>query len=311
MDFDVLIIGSGFGGSVAALRAAQKGYRVAVIEQGRWIQPEEMRAAAQQPTRFLWQPSLGLKGFFAQDFFRHVSLVRGIGVGGGSIVFAAVLLEPQDGFYRDPAWQHLAPRDWRAELAPHLQTAQRMLGMAVNPHHGLQDTWLQQTASKLGVPERFGPVPQAIHFGDPEKARPGCTFCGNCTSGCAIGAKNSLDKNYLQQAQQLGVKILSERRVTLIEPLPSGGYRLSLQTPGRGGSKVTLSAQKVIVSAGVVGTLELLMACRDRHRTLPRLSGALGQHVRTNCETIAAVTHPPSVQGLRQGTTISSHFYLD
>lgn len=311
MDFDVLVIGSGFGGSVAALRAAQKGHRVAVIEQGRWIQPEEMQAAAHQPTRFLWQPGLGLKGFFAQDFFRHVSLVRGIGVGGGSIVFAAVLLEPQEGFYRDPAWQHLAPRDWRVELAPHLRTAQNMLGMTVNPHHGLQDTWLQQTAGKLGVPERFGPVPQAIHFGDSDGTRPGCTFCGNCTSGCAVGAKNSLDKNYLHQAQQLGVKILSERRVAMIAPIPSGGYRLSLHAPGRRGTQESLSAHKVIVSAGVVGTLELLMACRDRHRTLPRLSGALGQHVRTNCETIAAVTHPPSVQGLRHGTTISSHFYLD
>ena len=318
MDFDVAIIGSGFGGSVAALRAAQKGLRVAVIEQGRWIQPEDMNQAAQQPTKLLWQPSLGLNGFFAQDFFRHVSLVRGIGVGGGSIVYAAVLLQPQQGFYDDPAWQQLPDRDWRQELAPHFDTAQNMLGMAVNPRRSQQDAWLQKTAKRLGVENTFGPITQAIHFGGDagtpkEPDRPSCTYCGNCTTGCAVGAKNSLDKNYLLQAQQLGVRIISERRVQQIVPMaPGQGYRLVLQQPGKRGHQAeVLSAKRVVVAGGVVGTVELLMACRDRYRTLPNLSAALGQHVRTNSETIAAVTHPDKVPGLRDGATISTHFYLD
>ncbi|MGE5453177.1 MAG: FAD-dependent oxidoreductase [Acidobacteriota bacterium] len=331
MDFDVAIIGSGFGGAVAALRAAQKGLRVVVMEQGRWITPTDMAQAAQHPSRLLWQPRLGLNGFFAQDFYRHMSLVRGIAVGGGSIVYAAVLLQPQQGFYDDPAWRHLPDRNWRQELAPHFQAAQTMLGPTDNPRQTQQDAWLLQTARRLGVAHRFGPMPQAIHFGDatgtgvvaadpyfngagPERAS--CTFCGNCTTGCAVGAKNSLDKNYLHLAQQRGVRIISEHRVEQIFPLDGGGYRLAFKPVGRratGGvaGEQSLTAERVIVAGGVVGTLELLLACRDRYRTLPNLSAALGQHVRTNSETIAAVTHPGRVPGLRDGSTISTHFYLD
>jgi cholesterol oxidase len=325
MDVDVAVIGSGFGGSVAALRAAEKGLSVAVIEQGRWVSPQDMSEAAHNPAKLLWQPALGLKGFFAQDFFKDVSLVRGIGVGGGSLVFAAVLLQPQQGFYDDPAWCHLAPRDWRAELAPHFATAQRMLGVTANPHHSLQDTWLRNTAIKLGVGEQHGPIDQAIWFGRGVSEQPGvdpyfggkgparqpCTHCGNCTTGCAVGAKNSLDKNYLFFAQGLGARVISERQVTMIEPLPQGGYRIHMKVLGQTHLTETLRARKVIVAAGVVGTVALLMACRDRYKSLPHLSPALGQHVRTNSETIIAVTHPKDTQGLRHGATISSHFYYD
>ncbi len=331
MDFDVAIIGSGFGGSVAALRAAQRGLRVVVLEQGRWISAKDMEQAAYQPTKLLWQPALGLNGFFAQDFYRHVSLVRGIGVGGGSIVYAAVLLQPQQGFYDDPAWRHLPDKDWRQELAPHFQTAQSMLGQATNPRQSQQDMWLRQTARRLGVEHQFGPITQAIHFGDASGSaavspdpyfngqgpdRAACTFCGNCTTGCAVGAKNSLDKNYLHHAQQQGARIISECRVQQIVPMAHGGYRLVFQPIGRRATEgvdhgQTMTAQRVIVAGGVVGTTELLLACRDRYRTLPHLSAVLGQHVRTNSETIAAVTHPTKVPGLRDGATISTHFYLD
>ncbi|MFN4265612.1 MAG: FAD-dependent oxidoreductase [Aquabacterium sp.] len=311
MDFDVAVIGSGFGGSVAALRAAERGLRVVVLEQGRWVQPQDMEAAAQHPRHLLWQPEVGLKGFFAQDFFRHVSLVRGIGVGGGSIVYAAVLLRPQEGFYDDPAWQHLPTCDWQAELTPHFKVAEDMLGMATNPRQTQQDAWLAQTARTLGVHDRYGPMTQAIQF-QPSGEQPACSYCGNCTTGCATGAKNSLDKNYLKQAQAKGARIVAERQATHVVPMASGGYELTLRHALSWHHPTeTLRAKRVIVAAGVVGTMKLLMANRDRYRTLPALSSALGHHVRTNSETIAAVTHPDKVPGLRDGATISSHFYVD
>ena len=209
IDWDVIIIGSGFGGAVSALRMAEKGYRVRVVEQGRHITAKDMDAAADQARHLLRMPALGLRtGFFAQEVYRHISLVRGIGVGGGSIVWAAVTLQPQQGFYDDVAWKRLPARDWRAELAPHFQTAGRMLGVATNPRHTLQDDWLQETARQCGVPDTFGPVTQAIYFGPSQSASPeqtpvpdpyfdgkgparsACTFCARCATGCARGAKN-------------------------------------------------------------------------------------------------------------------------
>jgi cholesterol oxidase len=330
LDWDVIIIGSGFGGAVSALRTAEKGYRVLVVEQGRHVSAQDMDAAATQARHLLRMPALGLRtGFFAQEVYRHVSLVRGIAVGGGSVVWAAVTLQPQQGFYDDVAWKRLPARDWRAELAPHFQTASRMLGVATNPRHTLQDDWLQETARQCGVPDTFGPVTQAIYFGpnsnsnsqgqtpDPYfdgkgPARSACTFCARCATGCARGAKNSLDKNYLHLAQALGVQILAERKVQRIVPLsePGDGYQVVLVHPWDASQPTqTLTAAKVIVAAGVVGTLELLMACRDRYRCLPRLSPVLGQHVRTNSESIIPVTARDPKTDVSDGATISSHFY--
>lgn len=168
MDYDVIIIGSGFGGSVAALRLAQRGRRVAVLEQGRRITPDDMRAADESLRRLLWLPRLGMHGFFVQHIFRHVGIVGGVGVGGGSLVYAAVLLEPGRAFFEDPAWHNLAV-DWAAELRPHYATARQMLGSAPNPHHGLMDDYLRQTASDLGAGHTFDTVPLGIYFSD----RPG------------------------------------------------------------------------------------------------------------------------------------------
>jgi cholesterol oxidase len=326
MDWDVVIVGSGFGGSVSALRMAEKGYRVLVVEQGRHVSPDDMAAAGEDPKRLLRMPALGLRqGFFAQEVYRHVSLVRGIAVGGGSVVWAAVMLEPKQAFYDDPAWRRLPRRDWRQELAPHYAAASRMLGVTPNPRQTQQDQWLRETAKRLGVEDSYGPVTQAIFFDDPDREHPdpffggagpsrrGCTFCARCATGCAQGAKNSLDKNYLHLAQGLGATILAERRVQRITPLggAGGGYRLALQHPwDRGVPIETITAGKVIVAAGVVGTLELLLACRDRYRTLPKLSPVLGQHVRTNSESILPVTARDPTTDVSDGATISSHFYI-
>lgn len=326
-DWDLIVIGSGFGGAVAALRAAEKGHRVLVLEQGREVSAADMRAAAEDPKRLLWAPQLGLRGHFTQTLLRHLSVARGIGVGGGSLVFAAVLLEPGEGFYRDPAWAALPKRDWRAELAPHYATAARMLGRALNPRQSQQDHWLRETAAEMGALESFGPVPQAILFGEPGQAivdpffggagpeRRACTFCADCCSGCHVGAKNSLDKNYLHLARALGVQIQVERRVECITPVNSGAggqssYELRVRSTRHAGLIERYRASRVVVAAGVLGTLELLLACRERWRSLPALSPRLGAVVRSNSEVISSVTARERDIDLRDGATISTHFML-
>ncbi len=322
-DSDILIIGSGFGGSVSALRLAEKGYRVMVLEQGRRLTDDDLAKAGRDPRALAWAPALGLKGFFAQDVFRHVGIVRGVAVGGGSIVYAAVLLEPRAPFYRDPAWVGLNP-DWRAELAPHYRTARAMLGVTDNPYHGIQDDWLRGAAERLGAADTFGPTPQGIFFGDPSRATPdpffdgkgparsGCNQCGRCITGCAYGAKNSLDRNYLYFAEQLGVKIQPERQVTHVEPLPDGGYRVHVRHPwDRSVTTTPLTARRVILSAGSLGTQEILFASRDRYRTLPRLPVSLGEHVRTNSEAIVGILSNDPKADVTHGATISTHFYPD
>ena len=322
----MVVVGSGFGGAVSALRMAEKGYRVLVVEQGRHVSTEDLAAAGEDARRLLRMPALGLKkGFFAQEVYRHISLVRGIGVGGGSLVWAAVMLEPKQAFYDDVAWKKLTPRDWRRELAPHYATASRMLGLADNPRQSVQDQWLRETARALGAEASFGPVTQAIYFGpsDADQADPffggkgprrrGCTFCARCATGCAQGAKNSLDKNYLHLAQGLGARILAQRKVQRIVPLEgtNAGFRLTLEHPWDSTiAASTVTARKVIVAAGVVGTLELLLACRDRYASLPRLSPVLGRHVRTNSESILPITARDPATDVSDGTTISTHFFI-
>lgn len=282
-DCDVLIIGSGFGGSVSALRLAEQGLRVIVLEQGRRLTPADFEAAGRDPNALLWAPLLGRRGFLAQEVYRHMGIVRGIGVGGGSLVYAAVSLQPGKAFYEDPAWADMS-QDWETELAPHFRTARQMLGVTDNPYRDRQDDWLEETARRMGAHDSFGQVPQSIFFGDRDTstpdpffagrgpARQGCNECGQCITGCARGAKNSLDFNYLYLAEQLGVRVLPESRVTHVEPLTEG-YVVHRQHPWSGKEKQQpLRARQVILSAGVIGTLEILFASRDRYRTLPDLS---------------------------------------
>jgi len=321
MDYDVIVIGSGFGGSVPALRLSEKGYRVAVLEQGRRVSPEDMRAADRSVRKLFWIPQIGCRGFFVQHFFKHVGVVGGVGVGGGSLVYAAVLLEPGDAFFTDPAWAGLGI-DWKAELADHFDTAAAMLGRTLNPYHGKMDDWLRATARAMGAADTFGPVPQGIYFGSPGKTaadpffegagpeRKGCTRCGGCLTGCSEGSKNSLDKNYLYLAEKLGATILPERKATSILPLAGGGYEVQTVNPlNRREHHRALRAQHVIVAAGVVGTLNLLFKCRDELRTLPEISPVLGDLVRTNSEAIVAALSPNPDDDLTDGAAISSHFY--
>ncbi|MBI2890618.1 MAG: GMC family oxidoreductase [Nitrospirae bacterium] len=323
MDCDFIVVGSGFGGSVAALRLAEKGYRVTVIEQGRRIGAREIEAAWADPRRLLWLPRLGFHGYFAVHIFRHLGAVGGVGVGGGSLVYAAVLLEPRPDVFRDPAWPALGS-GWAEELSPHYATARRMLGETMNPKLGEMDEYLRLTSRSMEAESTFGPVPLGLYFGNSETDQPdpyyggqgpprrGCRFCGGCITGCPYDAKNSLDKNYLHLAEKLGVEILPRRKATRIIPLETGGYAVEVSDPFNAASgRATLKAASVVLSAGVVGTVELLLRCRDEHRTLPGLSPALGKAVRTNSEAIVGILSGDPAKDLTDGPTVSSHFFPD
>lgn len=318
--YDVIIIGSGFGGSVSALRLSEKGYRVAVLEQGRRAEAADLEATAAGPRRLFWMPALGLQGYFTQHIFRHVTIVGGVGVGGGSLVYAAVLLEPKEAFFRDPAWAGLG-ENWQSELKPYYDTAKQMLGRIKNPYMGQMDTFVRQTAESMGAGDTFGPVPLGIYFGEPEKsvadpffdgrgpARTGCQLCGACLTGCPHNAKNSLDKNYLYLAEAMGAHILPQRKVTRIKTV-GGGYEVEMVDPlDKKKRYEPLQASKVILAAGVLGTLTLLFRCRDQFKTLPNISPQLGQVVRTNSEAIVAALASDRNLDLSEGPAISSEFY--
>ena len=296
--YDVAVIGSGFGGSVAALRAAQAGKRVVVLEQGRRLTPADLQAGSESALALLWEPALGLHGYFRQALLRHLTVVGGIGVGGGSLVYAAVLLRPE---HFDAEGWTAAGVDWSEELDPHFEVAGRMLGRERNPQRGLQDEWLQAAAELLGVGDTYGATYQGIHFAD-------CIACGQCITGCPYGAKQSTDITYLAQAEALGAQIQPLSKAEILVP-HADGWRVVLRNP-KTKQVSSVEAREVVLAAGVLGTVELLSACRDRWGTLPGLSPMLGRRVRTNSEAFSAILHPAGTD-VTEGATISSDFYPD
>ncbi len=302
-DYDYAIIGSGFGGSVCAHRLTEKGYRVAVIEQGRRFRSEDLPGSTWNLRRYIWAPLLKMFGIFDMTIFKDLVVFHGAGVGGGSLVYANVHLEPDDAFYSDPLWNHLA--DWKAELAPHYAEARRMLGSNEPPRIFPSDEALREVLEEMGQGDTFKKHTVGIFFGTPDEEvddpffdgrgpkRTGCNFCGGCMVGCQVGAKNTLDKNYLHLAEQGGARILAETRVRDVRPLAgkdgAAGYgiRVERSTAWFFRKPRTIRARRVIFSAGVLGTLRLLFACRERG-SLPKLSPRLGHYVRTNSESIQA-----------------------
>jgi len=325
VDYDWLIIGSGFGGSVSALRLSEKGYKVGVIEAGRRFEDEDFAKSTWQLNRYLWAPLLGLRGIMRFTPFKDVFIASGAGVGGGSIVYANTLYRAKNEFFQNPQWAELA--DWEQELEQPYATAEQMLGVNTVPFESPGDKLLQDYAASIGTEDTFCRTPVAVFFGEPGKtvadpffdgegpARTGCTRCGACMVGCRVGAKNTLLKNYLWFAEKAGTAVLPDRKVVDIRPMGGGdgrdGYEIQTQSPGLlRGKKKTLRAQGVIVSAGALGTNHLLANCKHSG-SLPGISDRLGSLVRTNSESVLAVTMPDDSLDLSQSVAISSSIHTD
>jgi cholesterol oxidase len=327
-DYDVVVVGSGFGGSVTALRLAQKGYRVHVIESGRRFADEDFAKTSWDLRRYLWAPRL--KCFGVQRIHRlpDVMILAGAGVGGGSLNYANTLYVPPAAFFQDPQWADIT--DWQAELEPHYETASRMLGTVTNPCDGPVEQIMRQTAEDLGVGDTFRKTPVGVFFGKPGERvadpyfggagpdRTGCTQCGNCMVGCRVGAKNTLVKNYLALAERLGVTIEPLCTVVALEPIDDrhreAGYRVTTEVTGAWVRKGrhTVTASQVVFAAGAWGTQRLLHRMSQDGR-LGDLSPRLGELTRTNSEALGGaitVRVPPDVD-LTTGVAITSSFHVD
>ncbi|MBN1464765.1 GMC family oxidoreductase [candidate division KSB1 bacterium] len=321
-DYDYIVIGSGFGGSVAALRLIEKGYSVCVIERGRRWQDEDYAKTNWLLWKWLWMPNLFCTGIQSLTFLRNALVLSGSGVGGGSLVYAAVLLEPPRSFFDDPQWKDLQ-KDWQKTLAPFFQTARRMLAVTANPQLWQSDELLREYAQDIGREHCFQPTDVGIYFGDPENFKPdpyfggdgpprkGCNHCGRCMVGCSQGGKNSLDRNYLYLAEKLGAKIVPETEAVDISPLPGGGYRIeSKKSSGIIRSrKKSLTCSGIIVAAGALGTNELLLKCKQKG-SLPDLSPQLGKIVRTNSEVLVGATSTKRSANFSKGIAITSSLFV-
>ena len=319
-DYDVLVVGSGFGGSVSALRLVEKGYRVGVLEAGKRWDASTLPTTNWNLRKFLWFPKLGLRGFQRLSLLNHALALSGAGVGGGSLVWGNVCYEPHGVALYDPQWGHIT--DWEAELAPHFDQARRMLGVQVNPSESNSDAVLRSVATHFGVEESFTLTPVAVHFGqkgvevpDPYfggegPTRTGCIECGGCMVGCRHNAKNTLDKNYLYLAEKHGAVVYPEHQAVDVIPLPDGGYRVVTERPGAWIRKRVRSftTSQVVFAAGTLGTGRLLQLLRESGR-LPDLSARLGYHVRTNSETIVGATASSPSTDYSQGVAISSSIH--
>ncbi|UCD39079.1 MAG: GMC family oxidoreductase, partial [Fidelibacterota bacterium] len=312
--YDYIIIGSGFGGSVSALRLAEKGYRVAVIEQGRRYRPEDFPRTNWNLRKFLWMPQLGLYGIQAMTLLKDVFVLHGAGVGGGSLVYAGTLLIPPDKVFDDPAW---GGPGWKERLAPYYALAQKMLGATSHQVITPADELLKQCAADIGRGDTFQLNDVGIYFGEEGVTAPdpyfdgqgpdrtGCTLCGGCMVGCRYGSKNSLDLNYLHLAEQLGVELIPETRVTHVQPA-DGGYQLTTRrVTGLVNPRKTYEAGGVVFSAGTLGTVNLLHKCKARG-ALPNIPACLGRVVRTNSEALLGVQAPDKKVDYSQGLAITS-----
>ena len=326
--YDFVIIGSGFGGSVAAMRLAEKGYRIVILERGKRYRAEDFPASDRNIFNYFWLPKMRAFGMMGLHFFKDLTVFSGNGVGGGSLVYSAVLLQPRREFFQAESWRGLA--DWEQELKPHFAIARRMLGATATPRLWPADAQLREIAADMGRDETFAPTPAGIYFGqegqtvsDPFFAgagpdRAGCVYCGGCALGCRYNAKNSLDKNYLYFAERNGAELRPEANVVNIIPLGASQenearYEVEYvkTTAWRRKHPNRVRARQVIVAAGVLGTVELLLRCREESGSLPNLSQALGQNVRSNSEALMGVTARKRDTNYAKGTAISSHFWVD
>ncbi|HUG40175.1 MAG TPA: GMC oxidoreductase, partial [Longimicrobiales bacterium] len=288
-------------------------YRVLLLEQGRRFEPGDFARTNWNLRRWLWAPRLGLRGPFRMTFLRHLTALSGVGVGGGSLVYAGVLSAPSDDFFRAPSWAGLA--DWRQELAPHYATARRMLGAATFPGETTPDRLVAAIARDLGREGDHRPTDVGVFFGNPGETVPdpffdgagpdrtGCTRCGGCMVGCRHGAKNTLDRNYLWLAERKGLQIRAQTRVTALRPV-DGGWEVEAVDGRRPRRRpVTLRAGRIVLAGGVLGTVPLLLRMRAAG-ALPLISAHLGDYVRTNSEVLMGVVAPGA--DMAEGVAITS-----
>lgn len=327
--YDYVVVGSGFGGSVSALRLTEKGYRVLVLERGKRFQDHDFPRTNWNLFKYLWFPVARCFGVQEISFMNDIMVLHGSGVGGGSLVWANVAMEPSDRLFEAPGWRHLA--DWKAVLQPHYATAKRMLGVAPNPFVTPADNALKQIADEHGRGHTYRPTDVAIFFGEsgvtvPDPyfggegpVRSGCTGCGGCMVGCRYNAKNTLEKNYLYFAEKGGAEIRAESEVRDIRPLPPNqpdGARYEViyrRTTAAllGERRHKVRARSVVVAAHSLGTMRLLFRCRDVNRSLPKLSRQLGTNVRTNSEALVGSTSWDGKTDYSTGVAITSIFALD
>ncbi len=322
--YDFVIVGSGFGGSVSALRLSEKGYRVLVLEKGLRFGRKDFPANNTDFKRWYWRPQMGAKGIFQMSFFDHVTVVHGVGVGGGSLVYACTHPTPKDDFFEAASWKHLA--NWKSELEPHYQTATRMLGAEPNPCDEIGDQIVREIAADLGRADHYEKTRVAIYFGEKGKegkevpdpyfdgkgpSRVGCIQCGACMTGCRVGAKNTLDLNYLYLAEGLGCVIRPETEVTAVREREGGGYVVETKCSTADRDHVNFTADNVVFAGGVLGTIPLLLAMKADPLGLPRLSDRLGDFVRTNSESIIGVCAEDDAVDYAKGIAISSIVHTD
>src|SRR5687767_37586 len=322
--YDFVIIGSGFGGSVCAMRLTQKGYSVLVLEKGKRYEDKDFAKTNWQYWKYLWLPAIRAYGILQVSILKGVMVLHGAGVGGGSLGYANVLEVPSDETFATPAWNQNVK--WGEVLRPHYEMAKKMLGVARNPKLWKADEVLKQIADERGMGHTFRATDVGAFFGDegitvadpffggegPERA--GCRHCGGCMVGCRYNAKNSLPKNYLYFAEKHGAEVISEAEVTDVRPLTLDGsrYEMTFQSstsPFKRKQKVY--AKNVIFSAGVMGTMKLLLNLRDVKKSLPNLSPRLGDMVRTNSEALLGSIARKSDINYSEGVSISSIFNAD
>ena len=319
-NFDVAVIGSGFGGSVAALRLSEKGYKVLVIESGARFEDKDFAKNSFDLKKFLFFPKLGLKGIQRIDLLKNVLVMSGAGVGGGSLVYANTLYRPPSKFYSTGSWKDIA--NWQQLLGPYYDQAERMLGVEVNKFFSPADEALKKASEGLGFGDTFQMAPLGIHFGEPGRevadpyfggagpTRTGCTNCGECMTGCRHGAKNTLVKNYLFLAEKLGTKIMPLTKVVNIEQVDKG-YKLTLiQSDKLFPKKQLLIVPEVVVAAGALGSAKLLHSVRAKGN-LSGISSKLGELSRTNSESLLGVVAKSKDIDFSSGSAITSSVFPD
>ena len=316
MDYDYIIIGSGFGGSVSALRLSQKGYKVLVVEKGKWYKAKDFPKTNWNFRKWLWLPGLRFFGIMKLTIFRHIAILSGTGVGGGSLVYGNTLPIPKSTFFKTGSWSQLL--NWEHELEPFYAEALKMLGATRTPKLFDGDLSLKKVAENLGLEKKFSATNVGIYFGEENVTKPdpyfdgigpertGCNYCGACMTGCRNNSKNTLDKNYLYLAQHYGAEILAENEVYDLRQLDKiDGYEISIKTSTKLFPKrKKIRSTGVVFSGGVLGTVKLLLKFKET--SLPRLSDQLGNHIRSNNETLVSVSTLEKDKNFSKGVAIGS-----